>query len=82
MSLDRPAIDRLLDSVEFAAPVQLSDVLALRAALGDVPHLEVYHTIDAVHVSVRVGGEVLYRRDIPVVGAPGTTGRRPALGQP
>lgn len=63
---ERLIIDRLLDSVAFTAPVQLADVMALRAAIADTPGLEVFHTRTEVHVVIYRGGEVWYKRDLPV----------------
>lgn len=63
---ERIAIDNLLDKVAFTAPVQLADVMALRAAIADTPGLEVYHTVTSVHVVIYRAGEVWYKRDVPV----------------
>ncbi len=65
--VDRLEIDRLLDRVELTPPIQSADMTILYNTIGKQPGLEVYHTLGEVHVVIYRGGEVWYKRSIPVV---------------
>lgn len=63
-------IDPVITCVRFDHPVEMADIQALKAALGDIPGLEIYHCIREVLVVVRRAGQVVVERRLTVNGAP------------
>jgi hypothetical protein len=65
------AIDAVLEGVEFTAPVTVEDVAIvharIRAMIPDACSLDSYHRNVEVIFTATIGGEVLVRREKPVL---------------
>lgn len=66
-------VDRVLEEVEFTAPVSLDDVVEvhrrIESRLPPGAKLESYHRIRDVVFEVRSGALTIHRRVMPVTGA-------------